>query len=161
MFGSGNSMAVRRAALLSAGGFDPSLGVGSIAQSGEDIDAMSSAILRGGRLMYEPRSLCWHEHRREEAALRSQLFNYGAGFTATLTKAMTHDRRFARAVVRSIPVVWRLHRGRKPRAAQPEGSLPAQLGGIERRGMLRGPALYARSVRSTRQLGLRHVIHGS
>ena len=160
MFGSGNSMAFRRAELLAAGGFDPSLGAGSIAQAGEDIDAMSSAILRGGRLTYEPRSLCWHEHRGDEAALRSQLFNYGAGFTATLTKAMTHDRRFARAVVRSIPVVWRLHRGRKPRAAQPAASLPAELGGIERRGMVRGPALYARSVRSTRRLGLRHVIHG-
>jgi O-antigen biosynthesis protein len=154
MFGAGNSMAFRRAELLAAGGFDPSLGAGSIAQSGEDIDAMSSAILRGGRLVYEPRSLCWHEHRHDEAALRRQLFNYGVGFTATLTKAMTRDRRFAGAVVRSIPVAWRAHRGHEQREA-PTASLPAELGGIERRGMLRGPALYARSVRSVRQLGLR------
>jgi O-antigen biosynthesis protein len=159
MFGSGNSMAFRRSELLAAGGFDPSLGAGSIAQSGEDIDAMSSAILRGGRLVYEPRSLCWHEHRREEAALRSQLFNYGAGFTATLTKAMTHDRRFGGAVVRSIPVAWHLRRGHEQRT-ESTASLPADLSGIERRGMLRGPVLYARSVRSTRQLGLRQVIHG-
>jgi O-antigen biosynthesis protein len=159
MFGAGNSMAFRRAELVAAGGFDPSLGAGSIAQSGEDIDAMSSAILRGGRLVYEPRSLCWHEHRREEAALRSQMFSYGVGFTATLTKAMTHDRRFPRAVVRSIPVAWRLRRI----AARREGSaaaLPAGLGGIERRGMLRGPALYARSSRSVRRLGLGQVIRG-
>ena len=58
---------------------------------------MSSAILRGGTLVYEPRSLCWHEHRHDEAAFRRQLFNYGVGFTATLTKAMTHYRRFPRA----------------------------------------------------------------
>jgi O-antigen biosynthesis protein len=158
MFGAGNSIAFRRSELVAAGGFDPSLGGGSIAQAGEDIDAMSSAILRGGRLVYEPRSLCWHEHRREEAALQSQMFSYGVGFTATLTKAMTHDRRFPRAVLRSIPVAWR-----RLRAARREGSaaaLPAGLGGIERRGMLRGPALYARSSWSARRLGLGQVIRG-
>jgi O-antigen biosynthesis protein len=159
MFGAGNSMAFRRAELLAAGGFDPSLGAGTMAQSGEDIDAMSSAILRGGRLVYEPRSLCWHEHRREEAAMRRQLSNYGVGLTAMLTKAMTHDRRFPRAVVRSIPAAWRLHRGpeQRPKSA---ASLPAELAGIERRGMLRGPLLYARSVRSVRRLGPSGVING-
>ncbi len=152
MFGAGNSMAFRRAELVASGGFDPSLGAGSIAESGEDIDAMSWAILRGGRLVYEPRSLCWHEHRRDEDALRRQLFSYGVGFTAVLTKAITHDPRFAGAVVRSIPVAWRLYH----RAALQKRStavLPAELRRIERRAMLRGPLLYAKSRRAVRRIG--------
>jgi len=152
MFGAGNSMAFRRAELVASGGFDPSLGAGSIAQSGEDIDAMSWAILHGGRLVYEPRSLCWHEHRRDEDALRHQLFSYGVGFTAVLTKAITHDRRFAGAIVRSIPVAWRL-RHRAALRANSSAVLPAELRRIERSGMLRGPLLYAKSLRAVRRGG--------
>jgi glycosyltransferase involved in cell wall biosynthesis len=159
LFGSGNNIAFRRAELVAAGGFDASLGPGTATQSGEDIDLMSQAILRGGRLVYEPRSLVWHEHRREDAALRRQLFSYGVGFTATLTKALTHDRRFPRAVVRSIPVAWRLRR-RAVRRSGSAASLPTELAGIEGRGMLWGPVLYARSSRSARRLGLREVING-
>jgi GT2 family glycosyltransferase len=85
-FGSGNSMAFRKSALSAIGGFDPALGAGSPARSGADIEALRHLILRGGRLVYEPRSICWHVHRRDEAALRRQLFAYGVGFTAILTK---------------------------------------------------------------------------
>ncbi len=42
-FGSGNSAAFRREALVAAGGFDPALGVGSLALSGEDSEALSAA----------------------------------------------------------------------------------------------------------------------
>ena len=82
VFGSGNCMAIRRQALVAAGGFDPALGAGSRALAGADIDALSAVILRGARLVYEPRALCWHEHRRDDEALRRQVFNYGVGFTA-------------------------------------------------------------------------------
>lgn len=159
IFGSGNSVAFRRAEFVEAGGYDVALGPGTITQSGEDTDLMSRAILRGGRLVYEPRSLCWHEHRGQDDALRRQLFSYGVGLTATLTKAMTHDRRFPRAVVRSIPVAWRLSRRAARRAGSP-ASLPAELARIERRGMLRGPVRYAWSVPSVRRQGLREVING-
>jgi hypothetical protein len=50
---------------------------------------LSTAILRGGRLVYEPRALCWHEHRKDGDALRGQAFGYGVGFSAIVTKALT------------------------------------------------------------------------
>jgi GT2 family glycosyltransferase len=158
MFGSGNSMAFRRADLVVAGGFDPALGVGATPH-GEDIDAMSSAILRGGQLVYEPRSLCWHEHRRDDDALRRQVFNYGVGFTAMLTKALTHDPGFASAVVRSVPVALRIRRHRARRSGA-TAALPPEFARIERRGMLRGPIVYARSVRTVRRMRLNEVING-
>ena len=155
MFGSGNSMAFRRSALITAGGFDPSLGAGSPTGGGEDIAAFSDAILRGGRLIYEPRSLCWHEHRRDEKALRNQLFNYGAGFTATLCRAATHDPYFIRSAARSIPIAIRLLRDRARVASEhSESQLPPELSRLEYSGMLRGPMLYAKSVRRVARLGL-------
>ncbi len=155
MFGSGNSMAFRRSALVRAGGFDPALGAGSPTGGGEDIAAFSDAILRGGRLVYEPRSLCWHEHRRDEDALRKQLFNYGAGFIATLCKAASQDPRFLRSAARAIPTVIRLLCRRAPTASeQSEAELPRELSRLEYAGMLRGPWLYAKGVRRVSRLGL-------
>jgi O-antigen biosynthesis protein len=159
IFGSGNSMAFRRAELVQTGGFDPALGAGSIGRSGEDIDAISHAILSGGRVVYEPRSLCWHEHRRDQQALGGQVFNYGAGLTAALTKAVLHDPRFLLAAARSIPVAWRLRRRHSLQGPRPAAA-PPELAHIERRGMLRGPLLYAKSVAAVRRLGLRDVIRG-
>jgi GT2 family glycosyltransferase len=151
--GSGNSMAFRRAELIAAGGFDPGL------PGAEDIDAMSRAILRGGQLVYEPRSLCWHEHRRDQEAFRRQLFNYGAHLTAMLTKALTHDPRFVRAAIRSIPLVFEIRR-RSKRQAGSAAVLPPELAKIERAGMLRGPMLYAQTLMSARRLRLDEVING-
>jgi len=159
IFGSGNSMSFRRAELVAAGGFDPALGAGSIAAAGEDMDAMSNAILRGGQLVYEPRSLCWHEHRRDEEGLRNQLFSYGVGLTAMLTKAITHDVKFASASARSVPVAWRMRRRRAARSSA-VAALPRELARIERQGMLRGPIMYMRAVHSARRRRLDEVING-
>ena len=155
MFGSGNSMAFRRHDLVMAGGFDTTLGAGSPTGGGEDIAAFSDTILRGGRLVYEPRSLCWHEHRRDEEALRSQLFNYGAGFTASLCRAALHDRRFLWSAVRAVPTVIKLLYSRaRAGSGKSGGQLPAGLSRLEYSGMLRGPLLYAKSVRRVSELGL-------
>jgi hypothetical protein len=109
--------------------------------------------------VYEPRSLCWHEHRRDEDALRRQLFNYGAHLTAMLTKALTHDPRFARAAMRSVPLAFQIRRRAKRQAGSP-AVLPPELAKIERAGMLRGPMLYAQTLISARRLRLDEVING-
>lgn len=160
VFGSGNSMAFRRSDIAAAGGFDPTLGAGSPALAGADMEAMSAAILRGGRLVYEPRSLCWHEHRRDDDALRRQIFNYGAGFTAILTKYLISDARFLAAAMRSIPVALKLRRRRTPLEGD-TSVLPKDFARLARRGMLKGPRLYAKSRRWSRRLDLDQVIRGN
>jgi O-antigen biosynthesis protein len=162
MFGSGNNVAFRRDALVAAGECDPRLGPGSLALGGEDMDAMSRAILRGGTLVYEPRGVVWHEHRRDDQALRRQLFSYGVGLTAMLTKALATDPRFLVALAKSLPIALRLHS--KHRAAPPEiaaARLPKELSRIERRGMVLGPFRYLRSALRARRLRARAASAGN
>jgi hypothetical protein len=162
--GVGNSMAFRRAELVAAGGFDPALGAGSPAHAGEESCAFSSAILRGGRVVYEPRALCWHEHRSDTGALRGQVYGYGVSVGAILTKAVLSDRRFWRTAAGALPVALTA-----PRATPaPSDSLPADgLGGrpghLRRariKGIVHGPLRYAQGVRRARRLSLGRVIHG-
>ncbi|HEU0318605.1 MAG TPA: glycosyltransferase family 2 protein, partial [Solirubrobacteraceae bacterium] len=104
-FGSGNSMAFRRRALVGIGGFDPALGAGSPALAGADIESFTQIVLGGGRLVYEPRAVVWHDHRRDPDALARQLFNYSVGSTAILTKWMLRDPRAVIAVGRAVRTV--------------------------------------------------------
>jgi hypothetical protein len=166
IFGSGNSMAFRRTELVATGGFDPALGAGSPARAGEETHAFSTVILRGGKIVYEPRALCWHEHRRDNAALRDQVFGYGVGVGAILTKALTSDPRFYVAAARSVPMALNLRRRRRTSADE-----NAMLGGdsvkrpedllqAKREGMVRGPLRYAEGAVRAHRLGLGDVIRG-
>lgn len=162
IFGSGNSMAFRRADFVAAGGFDPALGGGSPAQSGEDIYAFSTAILRGGRLIYEPRSVCWHQHRRDREALYRQVFDYGVGLGAILTKALfTGGPHFYEAIARSMPVAFGLVRQKYGSAngdTPDDDASSDELVHVQNAGMLRGPWRYAKGVGRTRRLRLGEAI---
>jgi GT2 family glycosyltransferase len=151
IFGSGNSMAFRRSALEAIGRFDPALGAGSPARAGSDVDAFSHVVLRGGRLAYQPRAICWHRHRRDDAQLGRQIFNYGAGLTAILTKWCIRRPSLMLSMLRALPKVLRrtpnARPGRKP-------GFPKPLRRLEIRGYLLGPVLYLRSVLWARRLGL-------
>ncbi|HEX3617424.1 MAG TPA: glycosyltransferase [Solirubrobacteraceae bacterium] len=143
MFGSGNSMAFRRDALLAVGGFDTALGAGTPTAGGEDLAAFTDVILGGGRLVYEPRSLCWHQHRGDEQALRAQIRNYGIGLTAVLWRYLMTDWRFSASVLRSLPAIARLARSRSD--DRNSDRLPSDLARLELRGRLLGPWRYLQS----------------
>jgi glycosyltransferase involved in cell wall biosynthesis len=169
VFGSGNSMAFRRRVLLEIGGFDPALGAGSPAKAGADIESFSHAIIRGSRLAYEPRAVCWHDHRAHKAALRKQTFNYGVGCTAILTKWLLRDQKLRSMLLRegaglantAVVGKWRSRHvpheisrlGLQLRMNRSRGTLRSQFGGFAL-----GPFLYMRSLRWTRRLRLREVL---
>ena len=149
LFGSGNSMAFRRDVLLAVGGFDPALGAGTLTGGGEDIAAFTDVVLGGGRLVYEPRSLAWHEHRGDEDGLRTQVRSYGIGLTAVFWRYFWRDWRFTTTLLRSLRAIVRLARSRnEDRQAD---SLPADLARFELRGRLLGPWLYMVSRRSAQR----------
>ena len=165
--GVGNNMAFRRAEIIATGGFDTALGAGSPAGSCEETWAFSKAILRGGRIVYEPRALCWHEHRKDGDALRDQIFGYGLGLGAVLTKALTHDPRFCVTAARSLQIALALQLRKRvltnDGAATANGALtkrPDELLRARRDGVMLGPLRYARGIRRTRRLGLANVIRG-
>ena len=85
-FGAGVNLSLRRSALARMGGFDDGLDVGSLTRGGGDLDIMARCLRDGGCLVYEPRAIVWHQHRRTMAQLRRQMFDYGYGFVAYCAK---------------------------------------------------------------------------
>jgi GT2 family glycosyltransferase len=167
-FGSGNSMAFRRDTIEGIGGFDPALGAGSPARAGADVEAFSHAILAGSRLAYEPRALCWHDHRTHSAALRRQTFAYGAGFTAILTKSVLREPRLALEMARQLAGVVRGRGGGDGGSPRELGRLQNQFAmsraqgtlGVQLGGYLAGPALYLWSAIWARRRRLGAVLTG-
>jgi GT2 family glycosyltransferase/SAM-dependent methyltransferase len=81
--GAGCNMAIRRAALELAGGFDERLGAGASGCS-EDSELWYRFLGEGWSCVYEPWSLVFHQHRRDAAALRRQARAYWRGHVTAL-----------------------------------------------------------------------------
>jgi cellulose synthase/poly-beta-1,6-N-acetylglucosamine synthase-like glycosyltransferase len=144
--GSGNNMAFRTAALRAIGGFDEALGAGSPARGGEDLDVFRSAVLAGYVLVYTPDALVRHHHRATYAALQSQMFGYGIGMAASLTKVALGGGRASLDVLRCLPrgVHTLLAPGSSKNVKNPS-DMPAALVRWELLGYLAGPFLYVYS----------------
>jgi glycosyltransferase involved in cell wall biosynthesis len=147
-FGTGANFACRVDVLRRIGGFDQCLGAGSLTQGGEDLDIFVRLLRAGHALSYEPCALVWHEHRIDEESLRKQMYLYGLGLTAYITKyAVSRGSRgtIARRVVSGAGHVLLL--SRRSQGASAEASLDNRLARAEFRGMLAGPFAYARARR--------------
>ncbi|ADI13656.1 glycosyltransferase [Truepera radiovictrix] len=146
IFGSGANMAFTREALFAFGGFDPALGPGSQGVGGEDLAAFFDVVTHGYTLVYQPAALLWHYHRRDYEGLRRQIYGYGVGFTAFLTKTVVE--RPAR-VFALLPLGWwaltHLLSPTSPKNANKRADYPPELSRLELRGLLYGPLAYLRS----------------
>jgi GT2 family glycosyltransferase len=85
-FGSGANMAFSREAIVRVGGFDNALGAGTPARGGDDLASFVSVINAGFQLVYEPRAIVRHYHRRAESGIEGQAYGYGVGLGAYITK---------------------------------------------------------------------------
>ena len=155
IFGSGNNMAFRRAELVALGGFDPALGAGSKALGGADIDTLVRIVVGGGALVYEPRALVWHHHRRDIEALRRQMLAYGTGLTAGLVKSAINYPGFFPTAARAVPgMIRRILTSGSPRPNLQQAEAAKQLRELENRGYRQGWRTYVTSVRWARRLQL-------
>jgi GT2 family glycosyltransferase len=149
IFGTGASFGFLRSALLELGGFDEALGAGTATRGGEDLDIFVRVLLAGGAIAYEPAALVWHHHRADDASLSRQMYGYGAGLTAYLTKLLM-QRETRRDVLGRIPAglvrMGRIRTGTTKRLGSPAVDTRRLLG-REFAGYLAGPVLYARSRR--------------
>jgi len=142
-FGTGACMAFKAAFLRSTGGFDLSLGAASPAQGGEDLAAFFQVVTRGYKLVYEPAALLYHPHHRDYMALRKQIYHYGIGLTAYLTKVLLDNPRLLFDLIPKLPygLVFALST-RSPKNSKKSTQYPKELTTLELKGMLYGPSAY-------------------
>jgi glycosyltransferase involved in cell wall biosynthesis len=150
--GAGVNMAIRRSAAEEIGLFDVALDGGTLSRSGGDQEFFFRTLSRGFRIVYEPRALVWHKHRREWQALRNTLYGYGVGVFAWWTSALLHER--------ETTLLWRAprwfcqyHVRNLARALLHPGAFPLDLAWAEFCGAIAGPISYLRARRRARQIG--------
>ena len=83
----GANMAFRRRAFDEVGLFDPALDVGTPTNGGGDLDMLYRILKEGFAVVYEPRAMVRHRHRRDYATLRHQIHGWGSGYSAFLTRS--------------------------------------------------------------------------
>jgi GT2 family glycosyltransferase len=136
------SMVLRKSAIESIGLFDEALGVGTPAKCGEDHELYARILTAGYRIVYEPRALSWHRHRRDWEDLRKTMYCYGVGVYAFWTRTLVKNREFS---VLLFAFGW-LRSKQIPELIaallrQPE-SIPSDLLLAQLRGCLQGPMAY-------------------
>ena len=72
-FGTGANMAYRRSVFEKIGFFDPALDVGTPTNGTGDLEMFIRVLQSSHALVYEPKALIYHRHRREFAALKRQI----------------------------------------------------------------------------------------
>jgi len=92
MFGAGCNMAFRRNVLIELGGFDDALDTGAPLPGGGDLDMFYRVVRAGYPLVREPKMVVYHQHRREYAKLRHQMWTWGLGSMAYVTKSYLTDQ---------------------------------------------------------------------
>jgi GT2 family glycosyltransferase len=143
VFGAGAAMAFTTQFLQEEKGFDPALGTGSCAGGGEDLAAFLRVIMRGNRLVYEPTSLAYHQHRRDYRSFQKQMYFYGTGLTAYLTKIIVDNPLLLCRLITLIPHgLVHILSSQSAKNQTKSSRFPKELTRLERRGMLQGPFLY-------------------
>jgi GT2 family glycosyltransferase len=156
-FGTGANMAFRTDVLDALGGFDEALDTGPPLPGGGDVDLFYRAVRAGYGVVYEPRCLVLHEHRREWSALRRQYrLCWGQASMALTSKALASDPEM-RPQLRSHVVRWFLATARELlRSAVGRSARPPDLVLAELVGAVVGlTGAYPRSVRRSRGISCR------
>jgi GT2 family glycosyltransferase len=149
-YGTGANMAFRRALFERIGGFAHELDVGTATNGGGDLEFFFRILREGFTLVYEPRAVVWHRHRRTIDDLLAQLRAWGTGFWSYMhySRRRYPDeaaafRRFGRWWYFSFigGKLWRASAARIP------GDPPAELALTELRGSFAGRGALRRARR--------------
>jgi GT2 family glycosyltransferase len=86
-YGTGANMAFRRSVFARIGPFDPALDVGTPTRGGGDLEMFFRVLKEGHVLVYEPRAIVRHRHRRTMEELRRQIADHGLSFSAYMVRS--------------------------------------------------------------------------
>jgi GT2 family glycosyltransferase len=144
-FGSGANTVLRAEAADLLGGYEETLGTGTPARGGEDLDLFIRLLLAGAEIAYEPSAFVWHRHPSGAAAARRQAINYGIGLSAMLTHRWLAGGDRAR-MLRAVPAGFGYLRAADSRRNRSRGAdFPASLRRWEALGLAAGPLAYLKS----------------
>lgn len=101
-FGVGANMSFDTTWFRTRGGFDETLGPGTLSRGGEDIDAPIRILLEGGQCVFEPAAIGWHADRYDDRSFETHMYTYGVGLTAFLASHL-FDRRTRWHLLRRAP----------------------------------------------------------
>jgi glycosyltransferase involved in cell wall biosynthesis len=90
--GAGASMAFRRGLGLDLALFDWEMDCGTRSRSGGDHYAFYRALRAGHTIIFNPKAVCWHRHRRTEKELRTTLYGYSVGVYTFLLRCLLMHR---------------------------------------------------------------------
>ncbi|WP_236794535.1 glycosyltransferase [Amycolatopsis sp. GM8] len=147
-YGPGSCTTWRRSTFEGLRGFDPLLGAGTPAMSGEDLDLFVRLARARGTVVYTPHAVARHTHRADWLELREQMRGYGVGLSAMLLLSVVRRPIGVFSIIRRVPRGMARLASRTPelplsdRAAR---SRLRQLRRDERYGMLDGPLALARA----------------
>ncbi len=151
--GTGANMAFRLSLFNAVGLFDPALDVGTVTNGGGDIDMFYRVMKEGFSLVYEPKAVVRHRHRREYGQLREQIEGWGTGFFACLARNATfypEERirllRLGARAIRRLLSRWVTSLAKDP--GFPRGLFLAEL-----KGALIGVGRYRQSRRHAEEIG--------
>ena len=140
-FGIGANMAFRKEVFAHIGPFDTALDVGTPSHGGGDIEMFHRLIARGYLFVYNPSMLIWHHHRREEAALRKQIFDNGRSFGCYLIDCFRKKTISRYSIVSFFLKDWLLKWNIKNLLGRFNG-IPKKFSIVELYGMLTSPFAY-------------------
>ncbi|MGH2893759.1 MAG: glycosyltransferase [Solirubrobacteraceae bacterium] len=124
------------------GGFDPALGPATPACGGEHLDLLARMLRSGYTISYEPTAIIWREHPAHAEARRRQIYRYGIGLGAIISKRLIAGPERL-AWLRTMPAAVRYSRQPAPRQLDDRSSrYPLRLRWLMRLGMLLGPFAY-------------------
>ncbi|MAU12573.1 MAG: hypothetical protein CL607_22320 [Anaerolineaceae bacterium] len=138
--GSGANMAFSADVMREVGYFDPTLGAGSKGIGGEELLILFKILKKGYQVAYEPGALLYHFHNRDYEKLQRQVYNYGIGLTAYLTKLLIDSPMYIFEIIPRVPLgLWRMFSPNSEKNANKEADYPPELNRLELMGTLRGP----------------------
>lgn len=103
-FGTGANMAYRRSVFAEIGYFDPALDVGTPTNGAGDLEMFIRVLKAGYILVYEPKALIWHRHRREYAQLKRQISFNGSLYALWFSIAIAYPEELISCL--KIAVWW-------------------------------------------------------
>ena len=156
-FGTGANMAFRRRIFEEIGHFDPALDVGTETHGGGDLEMFFRVLEEGHTLVYEPSAVVRHRHRRDYAALRTQIENNGVGFYSFLVRsALAYPRRASMLFRWGMWWLWRWSLRRLVISFVRPGRFPRDLILAELKGSIVGMSRYPRARRRAAAIARDH-----